>query len=63
MQKNEHEAIEKEDLVAFAVNVSSTGAGKPSEEAKHIMFLYANDIIDYETAESMIRKLHHIDKK
>ena len=61
MHRKEHKTIEKEDLVAFAINVSSTGAGKPNEEAKCIMYLYANDIIDYETAESMIRKLHHMD--
>ena len=49
---------EKEDLVSFAENVSSTGAGKPSEKAKQIMRLYDDGLIDYETAESAIRRLH-----
>lgn len=49
---------EKEDLVSFVENVSSTGAGKPSEKAKQIMRLYDDGLIDYETAESAIRRLH-----
>ena len=51
---------EKEDLVAFAINVSSVGAGKPSEKAKHIMYLYSEGIIDLETAEFEIMKLHNL---
>ena len=52
---------EAEDLVAFAENVSSVGADKPSEEAKRIMRLYTDGQIDYETAEFAIMRLH--DKK
>ena len=48
----------KEDLVAFAENVSSVGAGKPSEKAKQIMRQYSKGIIDFEEAESMIMNLH-----
>ena len=51
---------EKEDLVSFAENVSSVDAGKPSEKAKRIMKLYEDDIIDYETAEFAIRRLHNL---
>ena len=47
---------EKEDLVAFAENVSSVDAGKPSEKAKQIMRLYDEGIIDLETAEFAIRR-------
>ena len=50
---------EAEDLVAFAENVSSVDAGKPSEEAKRIMRLYTDGQIDYETAEFAIMRLHH----
>lgn len=48
---------EKEDLVAFAENVNSVDAGKPSEEAKMIMKLYEQDKIDFETAEYVIMRL------
>ena len=51
---------EKEDLVAFAENVSSVDAGKPSEKAKQIMRLYAEGQIDYETAEFAIMRLHKL---
>ena len=51
---------EKEDLVAFAENVSSVDAGKPSEKAKQIMRLYDDGLIDYETAEFAIRRLHNL---
>ena len=51
---------ETEDLVAFAENVSSVDAGKPSEEAKRIMRLYADGQIDYETAEFAIMRLHNL---
>ena len=54
---------EKEDLVAFAENVSSVDAGKPSEKAKQIMRLYAEGIIDFETAEFAIRKLNNVSIK
>ena len=57
MKKNISEK-EKEDLVAFAENVSSVGAGKPSEKAKQIMQQYSKGIIDFEEAESMIMNLH-----
>lgn len=57
MKKNNSEK-EKEDLVAFAENVSSVGAGKPSEKAKQIMQQYSKGIIDFEEAESMIMNLH-----
>ena len=50
----------KEDLVEFAINVSSVDAGMPSEAAIEIMHLYAEGIIDLETAESAIRKLHNL---
>ena len=50
----------KEDLVKFAENVSSVGAGKPRKEAKKIMRLYADGIIDLETAEFAIRRLHNL---
>lgn len=50
----------KEDLVAFAENVSSVDAGKPSERAKQIMRLYDDGIIDLETAEFAIRRLHNL---
>ena len=49
---------EKEDLVAFAENVSTVDSGKPSEKAKEIMKLYADEIIDFETAEFAIMRLH-----
>lgn len=49
---------EKEDLVAFAENVSTVDSGKPSEKAKEIMKLYADGIIDFETAEFAILRLH-----
>ena len=51
---------EKEDLVSFAENVSSVDAGKPSEAAKRIMRLYDDGLIDYETAEFAIRRLHNL---
>ena len=51
---------EKEDLVAFAENVSSVDAGKPSEKAKKIMHLYDDGVIDLETAEFAIRRLHNL---
>lgn len=53
---------EKEDLVSFAENVSSVGAGNPSKKAKEIMRLYADGVIDLKTSESEIRKLHNINK-
>ena len=49
---------EKEDLVSFAENVSSVDAGKPSDKAKQIMKLYEDGIIDFETAEFAIMRLH-----
>ena len=49
---------EKEDLVAFAENVSSVDSAKPSEKAKAIMKLYEDGVIDYETAEFAIMRLH-----
>lgn len=51
---------EKEDLVSFAENVSSVDAGKPSSKAKQIMRLYDDGLIDLETAEFAIRRLHNI---
>ena len=51
---------EKEDLVTFAENVSSVDAEKPSEKAKEIMRLYADGIIDFETAEFAIKRLHNL---
>ena len=51
---------EKEDLVAFAENVNSVDAGKPSEKAKQIMRLYDDGIIDFETAEFAIMRLHNL---
>ena len=51
---------EKEDLVAFAENVSSVDSGKPSDKAKQIMRLYAEGQIDYETAEFAIMRLHKL---
>ena len=50
----------KEDLVSFAENVSSVDAGKPSEKAKQIMRLYDDGIIDFETAEFAILRLHNV---
>ena len=49
-----------EDLVSFAENVSSVDAGKPSEKAKQIMRLYDDGIIDFETAEFAIMRLHNV---
>ena len=49
---------EKEDLVSFAENVSSVDADKPSDKAKTIMKLYEDGIIDFETAEFAINRLH-----
>ena len=49
---------EKEDLVVFAENVSSVDSAKPSEKAKAIMKLYEDGVIDYETAEFAIMRLH-----
>lgn len=54
---------ENEDLVEFAINTSSVDAGKPSKKAQQIMELYADGLIDYETAESAICKLHGVEKK
>ena len=51
---------EKEDLVSFAENVSSVDAGKPSEKAKQIMKLYEEGVIDFETAEFAIMRLHNL---
>lgn len=51
---------QKEDLVSFAENVSSVDAGKPSEKAKQIMRLYDDGIIDFETAEFAIMRLHNL---
>ena len=51
---------EKEDLVSFAENVSAVDAGKPSEKAKQIMRLYDEGIIDFETAEFAIMRLHKV---
>lgn len=51
---------EKEDLVAFAENVSSVDAGKPSDKAKQIMRLYEEGVIDFETAEFAIMRLHNV---
>ena len=51
---------EKEDLVAFAINTNSVDSGEPSEKAKRIMQLYADDVIDLETAEFAIRRLHNL---
>lgn len=49
---------EKEDLVEFAVNVSSVEAKEPSAKAKEIMKLYNDGVIDFETAEFAIMRLH-----
>lgn len=51
---------ENEDLVEFAINTSSVDAGEPSDAAKHIMRLYADGQIDYETAEFAIMRLHNV---
>ena len=51
---------EKENLVEFAENVSSVDAGKPSEKAKQIMKLYDDGVIDLETAEFAIMRLHNV---
>lgn len=51
---------ENEDLVEFAINTSSVDAGEPSDAAKHIMRLYAEGQIDYETAEFAIMRLHKV---
>lgn len=53
---------ENEDLVEFAINTNSVGAGKPNKKAQQIMELFAEGLIDYETAESAIYKLHGIKK-
>ena len=47
---------ETEDLVEFAINVSSVDAGKPTEKTIQIMRLYEEGIIDLETAEFAIRR-------
>ena len=49
---------EKEDLVAFAENVSSVTHGTINPKAKLIMRLYADGIIDYDTAELAIMRIH-----
>ena len=49
---------EKEDLVSFAENVSSVDSAKPSKKAKTIMKLYEDGVIDYETAEFAVMRLH-----
>lgn len=49
---------EKEDLVSFAENVSSVDSNKPSVKAKQIMKLYEDGLIDFETAEFAIMRLH-----
>lgn len=53
----------KEDLVSFAENVSSVDTGKPSDKAKQIMKLYDDGIIDFETAEFAIMRLHNVREK
>lgn len=50
----------KEDLVSFAENISSVDAKKSSEKAKQIMKLYDDNIIDFETAEFAIMRLHNV---
>ena len=50
----------KENLVSFAENVSSVDCRKPSEKAKQIMKLYDDGLIDFETAEFAIMRLHNI---
>ena len=47
-----------EDLTSFAENVSSVDSNKPSEKARTIMKLYEDGIIDFETAEFAIMRLH-----
>ena len=49
----------KEDLVTFAEISNSLGSGKPSEKAREIMRLYSEGVIDLETAEKEIDKLHN----
>ena len=49
---------EKEDLVEFAETVSSVDGEKPSSKAKEIMKLYDDGLIDFETAEFAIMRLH-----
>ena len=48
----------EENLVEFAENVSSVDSNKPSNKAKEIMKLYEQGIIDFETAEFAIMRLH-----
>lgn len=48
----------KEDLVSFAENISSVDSNLPSEKAKQIMKLYEDGIIDFETAEFAVMRLH-----
>ena len=49
-----------EELVKFAININSISCKEPSEYAKHIMRLYADDVIDFKTAEQEIMKIHHL---
>ena len=50
----------QDDLVFFVENINSVDNKKPSPEAKQIMKLYSDELIDLETAEKAIRKLHKI---
>ena len=49
-----------EELVEFAININSISCSEPSDYAKKIMKLYAEGIIDFETAEQEILKAHHL---
>ena len=49
---------EQEDLVSFAENISSVDSNPPSDRARQILELYNDGIIDLETAEFAIERLH-----
>ncbi len=49
---------DKEDVTDFAIGVSTVDSKEPSDKAKRIMKLYEEGVIDYETAEFAIMRLH-----
>lgn len=51
---------EKEDLASFAENINLVDSGKPSEEAKIIIRLFEQNLIDEKTAKAAIRRFHNL---
>ena len=60
IKKKVPEIDSPEELIQFAININSISCGEPSDYAKKIMKLFAEDIIDFDTAEKEILKAHHL---